>query len=308
MQASFLLEEATMEVLLLPLQRRDLCASALCCVGGDATEEEEGKMEQLTLEEASEEYKAFVDKFKPKLTTDDCYTPPNIYETVKEWVFEHYNLDKSTKVIRPFYPGGDYEHAEYPENSIVIDNPPFSILSKIEKFYLARGLRFFLFAPGTACFKPYNGLHCVCVGSQVTYHNGANVNTSFVTNLGGHLVETAPDLYRRIKTENEKNVKAQKKQLDKLKFPPQVVTAAQLNQLSAKGQYLTLDEKEVFFTRTLDNAKKGVFGSCFLLSEKAAAERAVAERAVNDETHYIELSEREKEIIKKLGVGEQTSD
>ena len=91
-------------------------------------------MEQLTLVEASEEYKAFVDKFKPKLTTDDCYTPPNIYETVKEWVFEHYNLDKSTKVIRPFYPGGDYEHAEYPENSIVIDNPPFPILSKIEKF------------------------------------------------------------------------------------------------------------------------------------------------------------------------------
>lgn len=45
-------------------------------------------MEQLTLAEASEEYKAFVDKFKPKLTTNDCYTPPNIYETVKEWVFE----------------------------------------------------------------------------------------------------------------------------------------------------------------------------------------------------------------------------
>lgn len=217
-------------------------------------------MEQLTLVEASEEYKAFVDKFKPKLTTDDCYTPPNIYETVKEWVFEHYNLDKSTKVIRPFYPGGDYEHAEYPENSIVIDNPPFSILSKIEKFYLARGIRFFLFATGTACFKPYNGLHCVCVGGQVTYQNGANVNTSFVTNLGGHLVETAPDLYRRIKTENEKNVKAQKKQLDKLKFPPQVVTAAQLNQLSAKGQYFTLDEKEVFLQERSTTRRKTFLG------------------------------------------------
>lgn len=308
MQASFLLEEAIMEVLLLPLQQRDLCAMRFVALVGTRRTKRRGKMEQLTLEEASEEYKAFVDKFKPKLTTDDCYTPPNIYETVKEWVFEHYNLDKSTKVIRPFYPGGDYEHAEYPENSIVIDNPPFSILSKIEKFYLARGIRFFLFALGTACFKPYNGLHCVCVGGQVTYQNGANVNTSFVTNLGGHLVETAPDLYRRIKTENEKNVKAQKKQHDKLKFPPQVVTAAQLNQLSAKGQYFTLDEKDVVFARTLDNAKKGVFGSCFLLSEKAAAERAAAERAVNDETHYIELSEREKEIIKKLGVGEQTSD
>lgn len=32
-----------MEVLRLPLQQRDLCASALCCVGGDATDEEEGK-------------------------------------------------------------------------------------------------------------------------------------------------------------------------------------------------------------------------------------------------------------------------
>ena len=125
------------------------------------------------------------------------------------------------------------------------------------------------------------------------------------------MVETAPDLYRRIKTENEKNVKAQKKQLDKLKFPPQVATAAQLNQLSAKGQYFTLDEKDVVFARTLDNAKKGVFGACFLLSEKAAAERAAAERAaaeraVNDETHYIELSEREKEIIKGLGGAAKT--
>ena len=131
------------------------------------------------------------------------------------------------------------------------------------------------------------------------------------------MVETAPDLYRRIKAADAENVKAQKKRLDKLKFPPQVATAAQLNQLSAKGQYFTLDEKEVFFTRRLDNAKKGVFGSCFLLSEKAAAERAAAERAAaeraaaeraaNDEILYITLSEREKEIIKKLGVGEQNS-
>lgn len=24
-----------------------------------------------------------MDKFKPKLTTDDCYTPPEVYEVVK---------------------------------------------------------------------------------------------------------------------------------------------------------------------------------------------------------------------------------
>lgn len=34
----------------------------------------------------SEEYKQFVEKFKPKKTTDDCYTPPEVYEAVKQWV------------------------------------------------------------------------------------------------------------------------------------------------------------------------------------------------------------------------------
>ena len=30
----------------------------------------------------SQPYDEFVDKFKPKLTTDDCYTPPLVYEAV----------------------------------------------------------------------------------------------------------------------------------------------------------------------------------------------------------------------------------
>lgn len=33
----------------------------------------------------SKTYQEFVDKFKPKLTTDDCYTPPLIYDTVRDW-------------------------------------------------------------------------------------------------------------------------------------------------------------------------------------------------------------------------------
>ena len=40
--------------------------------------------------EDTEEYKEFIEKFKPKpkpkRTTDDCYTPPEVYEVVKEWV------------------------------------------------------------------------------------------------------------------------------------------------------------------------------------------------------------------------------
>ena len=30
-----------------------------------------------------QEYFDFVEKFKPKKTTDDCYTPENVYEAIK---------------------------------------------------------------------------------------------------------------------------------------------------------------------------------------------------------------------------------
>ena len=30
----------------------------------------------------SRTYEGFVEKFKPKLTTDDCYTPPAVYDAV----------------------------------------------------------------------------------------------------------------------------------------------------------------------------------------------------------------------------------
>jgi len=33
-----------------------------------------------------ESYKEFVEKFKPKKTTDDCYTPPEIWDVIKTGV------------------------------------------------------------------------------------------------------------------------------------------------------------------------------------------------------------------------------
>ena len=56
-------------------------------------------------------------------------------------------------VVRPFYPGGDYESLVYPDNCVVIDNPPFSIVSQIVRFYLKRGIKFFLFAPYLTLFS-----------------------------------------------------------------------------------------------------------------------------------------------------------
>ena len=35
-----------------------------------------------------EDYDGFVEKFKPKKTTDDCYTPQNVYDCILQWVRE----------------------------------------------------------------------------------------------------------------------------------------------------------------------------------------------------------------------------
>lgn len=93
-----------------------------------------------------ESYEEFTEKFKHRMTTDDCYTPEPVYEAVKRWAAREYGIDESS-VVRPFYPGGDYEHYEYPKGCVVLDNPPFSKLKTIIKFYDEREIDYFLFAP-----------------------------------------------------------------------------------------------------------------------------------------------------------------
>lgn len=137
-----------------------------------------------TMQEKSKNYEDFVEKFKPKhkLTTDDCYTPPDVYKNVlslcEKWFPE--NL-QGKQILRPFYPGGDFEHEDYTD-AVVIDNPPFSIVSKIVRFYNERQIPYFLFAPQNTLFSiPAPGF--VVVYQSTTYTNGANVATGFVTNM-----------------------------------------------------------------------------------------------------------------------------
>ena len=140
--------------------------------------------------ESNEEYEQFEDKFKPKLTTDDCYTPPKIYDAVKNWAVSKYGLEEKN-IVRPFYPGGDYQKEEYKDGDVVIDNPPFSILSEICRFYGERNILFFLFAPNLTLFSTASGaFNYVVCGVNVVYENGAKVSTSFVTNLGDEKILT----------------------------------------------------------------------------------------------------------------------
>ena len=160
------------------------------------------------------DYDEFIEKFKPKKTTDDCYTPPPVYEAVLDWAREHLDIG-ARPVVRPFYPGGDFEHFDYPDNCVVIDNPPFSIFSKICNWYVEHGIPFLLFAPAMSSIKQnvtYIGVSCT-----ITYENGANVNTAFVTNMMGDIIcTTAPDLHESVKKANNDNLKQNKKTVRKL--------------------------------------------------------------------------------------------
>lgn len=130
------------------------------------------------------DHDAFVEKFEPKKTTDDCYTPKAVFDAVLEYV--HENCDLTGKaIIRPFYPGGDFEAIEYAPNCVVVDNPPFSIISKIVRFYLANDVRFFLFAPHLTLFSCDVDCTHLVVGGEVRYENGAVVKTSFLSNMFG---------------------------------------------------------------------------------------------------------------------------
>ena len=238
---------------------------------------------QSTFADESPEYAAFVEKFKPKKTTDDCYTPANVYDVIRDWVLAHYGLAADTEIVRPFWPGGDYERFDYPAGCVVIDNPPFSILSKICRFYHARRIPFFLFAPALTLFERGGDgkTNFVPASCNITYANGAVVRTGFVTSLGEWLVETAPDLRRAVKAANDANVKAAKKELPKYEFPPDVLTSARAAWLSEHGEDFRIQRADAAFVRLLDamGGDGGIFGGGLLLSTRAAAERAAAERA-----------------------------
>ena len=257
-----------------------------------------------------EDYDGFVEKFKTKKTTDDCYTPPEIYDVVLDYVRERWGVDESD-VVGPFWPGGDFEAFEYPDGCGVVDNPPFSILARIQEFYLDRGIGFFLFAPSLMCLSGRRCMevdHIVC-DCSVTYDNGAVVQTGFVTNLDDeNVLESDPELGRRLNEANDARLKATRKTVPKYEYPDDVITAARAQWLSAHGTPFRVRRSDACRISALDEQReigKTIFGGGLLLSKAAAAERAAAERAAAEraDVKLWSLSERELEIQRMLGNG-----
>ena len=277
----------------------------------DREQEFRERMERGELSDDDEEYQEFLKKFEAKKTTDDCYTPDNIYDAVRDWAAEKYEIG-SAAIVRPFYPGGDYKSEKYPSGCVVIDNPPFSIISEICEWYTSKRINFFLFAPTLTLLGIMRGsANYVACGCGVVYENGASVNTSFVTNMGGNKIVAAADLREILDGENKKNLKKLHRELPKYSYPDEVLTATMLCYMAAHGVSLEISGRDAHFIRALDAQKasgKGLFGSGFLLSEKAAAEKAAAEKAAAEKaaaekvnTDIWELSEREWIIVRGLG-------
>ena len=248
-------------------------------------------------------YEEFVDKFKPKKTTDDCYTPEIVYKAISDWVSNEYDLN-SCDFVRPFYPGGDFEKFDY-EDKIVVDNPPFSILSKILDFYLANNVKFFLFAPALVLFTYGNrNVTLIPIKVSITYENGANVATSFITNLENPDIQIygSKVLYDAVNNANDINLK--NKQLPKYQYPNNVITISRIAKIS-KYADIKIPRSQLYHTSALDvqkESKKGIYGAGFLCSDRIEHEIKIKDEEIKVEESEIcwTLSDREKEIIKKL--------
>ena len=260
------------------------------------------------MKKSQEDYEAFVAKFERKKTSDDCYTPPEVYDIVRGWLAERVDLT-GVQIVRPFWPHTDYKQVEYPAGCVVLDNPPFSRFVEIVRWYLERGVRFFLFAPHKTIFNldaPYTRLVC---GAGVIYENGAVVSTSFASNLFGDvLAMSVPDLFKRLAA-----AARSKDPLQRYSYPAHLLTFSDLARCARHGVAVSIPRSDAAFVRRLDSqqaAKKAIYGGGFLLSDRQAArmeaalreaDRLKVEKAAQEiEAHAWAISDRERAVIAKL--------
>jgi hypothetical protein len=250
------------------------------------------------------DYGGFVEKFKPKKTTDDCETPDAVYGAVCAWAIGEYSL-AGREVVRPFWPGGDYERFDYPDDCVVIDNPPFSIVTPIVRWYEAHHVDYFLFAPHLTLFS-INPTSHIAVGADIVYANNAVVRTSFVTSLDAFAVRTAPTLYQAIIAAQPKPERTSK--LKRYVWPDEVLRSTELDPLVRAGIEFGARREECLSVSRLDGVD--IFGGGCLLATNAAAAKAAAKAAAEaaaEAAIVVRLSEREKAALRYLDSASEVS-
>lgn len=258
--------------------------------------EVETAVKRIGRNERFNDYDAFIDKHDIKKTTDDCYTPPAVYEVVKNYVGELTDLT-DRQIVRPFFPGGDYQRFGYPEHCVVIDNPPFSIITKIVRWYEGAGIDYFLFAPHITIFD-CQATCSVLTDADIKYANGAIVKTSFVTNIVKDTrVWLNADLRERINACADIKTHPTEKKV----YPDNIINAAAVGKYLSRGLNLKIPNEESEYVRNIDELKAvgmRIFGGGMLLSDRIA--NILRNERLKKMEREVGLSDRERKIIERL--------
>lgn len=241
------------------------------------------------------DYESYIAKFEDKeKTTDDTYTPQDVYEAVVRYVGTITDLTGKV-ILRPFYPGGDYENAEYPENGVVIDNPPFSLFREICAFYASRNIPFFLFGPGMTIMGICDICTAVFINRNIKYENKADVRTNFASNLYGDIIATtAPELDRMI---GACESQGKKSNLPKFRYPAQLVSASDMQAICNGGIEFSI-KRNVAAKVGKIGARK-LFGDHLLCSTRTGAAKEAAKEAAKN-IKEIKMSERDISTVEYL--------
>lgn len=237
---------------------------------------------------------------------DECYTSPEVYDTVLNYAIERYHL-QGKHIVRPFVPSGNYQQYVYDKNDVVIDNPPFSMTTKITKWYINHDIPFFLFINGQYAVSLSRGLHgkatVIATNANCSFYHKPNnklIKMGFVTNLEPKDIVIRGD----VALTNKLNSLVKKKALNKYQYPKNIIRNSDVLTAINRGVELKLTTNNCLFEDRLDYHKEhklsGVVGGCYLVDDNVYNEYKAAMEKAPLYTHHVIFSEREKAIIEHL--------
>ncbi len=186
--------------------------------------------------DGSKEYRdteTFLKLKVPKVPSDECYTKKEDMEEIHNYFIKNFNIKKK-QIVCPFFPGGDYKSVDY-KGKVVIDNPPFSIISNILDFYYINNVKFVLFGNVLTIlnriskyYKNYNKkLGMFFLSRNLIFENGLKLCICLFSNIN--------DDIRYIELSNDTKEKKVKKQIF---LKHNEMTGTRLNDYIQQNKYI----------------------------------------------------------------------
>lgn len=256
-----------------------------------------GKKQEVKVKALFTDYESWLKKFtnkdQPK-TTDDCYTPEDVYEAIVQWLIEEGKITADTPIVRPFFPGGDYANTDYPPGAVVVDNPPFSKFMNIVRFYSSNNIPFFLFGNGMTILSAAEYCTAIITGSGLIFENGATIRVNFASNLFGDImVMAAPRLCTLIKSCKSQHKNTRTKPLARLAYPPEVLRVAELMTIANGGKTFVVRRNEGRVVKKTCAAN--TYGHSILVSRSLGAAKEAAKEVIK-----LRLTAEDEMIVRSL--------